>query len=51
MQGVAMKIHTSRFGEIEVPDDALIDFPRGVIGFRNARRFVIFDCGEQGMFK
>ncbi|MDR0868097.1 MAG: flagellar assembly protein FliW [Planctomycetota bacterium] len=46
-----MNILTSRFGEIEVPDESLIEFPRGIIGFRDARRFVIFDCGEQGIFK
>lgn len=46
-----MKVQTSRFGEIEVPDESLIVFPEGVIGFRTATRFVIFDCGEEGVFK
>lgn len=46
-----MKIKTTRFGEIDVPDDSLITFPEGVIGFKEARGFVIFDCGDQGIFK
>lgn len=46
-----MKITTTRFGEIDVPDDSLITFPEGVIGFKDARGFVIFDCGDQGLFK
>lgn len=46
-----MKVETSRFGEIEVPDDSMITFPEGVIGFKDARGFVIFDCGEDGIFK
>ena len=46
-----MKIATTRFGEIEVPDNSLINFPNGIIGFKDAHRFVIFGCGEQGIFK
>ena len=46
-----MKVKTTRFGEIDVPDDTLITFPEGVIGFKEARGFVIFDCGDQGLFK
>ena len=46
-----MKVKTSRFDEIEVPDKALITFAEGIIGFREATRFVIFDCGEDGIFK
>ncbi len=46
-----MKVQTSRFGEIEVPAETLITFPEGIIGFRDATRFVIFDCGDEGIFK
>lgn len=46
-----MKVKTTRFGEIDMPEDALITFPEGVIGFKEARGFVIFDCGDQGLFK
>jgi len=46
-----MQVKTSRFGEIDVPEEALISFPEGIVGFRDASRFVIFDCGEDGIFK
>lgn len=46
-----MKIKTSRFGEIELPDETAIEFPEGIVGFKEARRFVMFDCGEEGIFK
>ncbi len=46
-----MKVKTTRFGEIEVPDESLITFPEGVVGFKDAHGFVIFDCGDQGIFK
>lgn len=46
-----MKIKTTRFGEIDLPDETLITFPEGIIGFRDATGFVMFDCGEDGLFK
>ena len=46
-----MKVKTSRFGEIEVPDSSLISFPDGVVGLRENKRFVIFDCGDDGVLK
>lgn len=46
-----MKVKTSRFGEIEIPDSTLITFPDGMIGFPENKNFVIFDCGEDGVFK
>ena len=42
-----MLVKTSRFGEVTVDDSAAIDFPEGIVGFPDARRFVIFD-GPQG---
>lgn len=46
-----MKVKTSRFGEIDLPDDTVIHFPEGVVGFKDASRWVLFDCGEEGIFK
>ncbi len=46
-----MIVKTSRFGDKEVPDDALLTFPEGVIGFRDATRFVMFECSDDGIFK
>ncbi len=46
-----MKIRTSRFGEVEVKDSATIRFPDGIVGFPEARSFVIFDGPEGTPFK
>ncbi len=46
-----MIVKTSRFGDKEVPDSALLTFPEGVIGFRDATRFVMFECTDDGLFK
>lgn len=46
-----MKVQTSRFGEIEVPDESVIRFPEGIVGFRETTEFVMFDCGDEGVFK
>jgi flagellar assembly factor FliW len=46
-----MKIQTTRFGELDLPDESVIHFPEGIIGFKDARRFVLFDCGDEGIFK
>ena len=36
-----MLIQTSRFGEIEIEEDQIINLPSGLIGFSEDRRFVI----------
>ena len=36
-----MLIQTSRFGEIEIDEDQIINLPSGLIGFSEDRRFVI----------
>jgi flagellar assembly factor FliW len=35
--------HSARFGELEVPEDSVIEFPSGMIGFPRAQRFVMLD--------
>jgi len=34
---------SSRFGEITVPSDSLIEFPTGIIGFPNQNRYVMLE--------
>ncbi len=46
-----MIVKTSRFGDKEVPDETLLIFPEGVIGFKDATRFVMFECSDDGLFK
>ena len=36
-------IKSTRFGELKVPADSVIEFPSGLIGFPGAHRFVMFD--------
>ena len=41
-----MKLDTVRFGSIEVEEKDLIEFPRGLIGFEQLRRFVVLEGPE-----
>ncbi len=43
-------VHSSRFGELEVPQEAVIDFPAGLIGV-GGRRFALLTREESGAFK
>lgn len=36
-----MKIKTTRFGEVEVADDKILQFPEGIIGFHSLKRFAL----------
>jgi flagellar assembly factor FliW len=38
-----MRIAGTRFGDIEVDDDKEIVFPRGLIGFADAKRYVLIE--------
>ena len=48
MEGADMKINTKIFGEIEIPDDKMIFFENGIIGFPDLKRFVLLHNEEQG---
>ena len=39
----AIPLHSRRFGSYDVPAERLLTFPDGLIGFRDARRFVLLD--------
>jgi flagellar assembly factor FliW len=43
-------VDSTRFGELEVPAEALIDFPDGMIGV-GGRRFALLEREESGAFK
>ena len=45
-----MKILTSRFGEIEVEDSAVVGMPAGVIGFPGRQRYVIIRHNPESPF-
>jgi flagellar assembly factor FliW len=43
-------VDSSRFGELQVPDAAVVDFPAGLIGV-GGRRFALLTREESGAFK
>jgi flagellar assembly factor FliW len=43
-------VDTTRFGKLEIPDEALVDFPDGMIGV-GGRRFALLEREESGAFK
>lgn len=43
-----MKVNTRIFGEIEVSDDKLITFEKGIIGFPELRHFTLLHDEERG---
>lgn len=38
-----MKLHTSRFGEIEIDESKVINFPHGILGFPETKRYIMLD--------
>ena len=46
-----MKIDTTRFGLIELPDEAVIHFPRGLYGLEKARSYCMLKHDEPGRFQ
>jgi len=45
-----MVIETSRFGTVEVDEDRLIEFPKGVLGFPNQHQYALIQTGDQSSF-
>jgi flagellar assembly factor FliW len=47
-----LKIESPRFGTLEVEPSRIIEFPRGLVGFENCRRFSLFHAegGEPTYF-
>lgn len=43
-----MKINTRIFGEIEIADDKIITFEKGIIGFPDMKRFTLIHDVEKG---
>lgn len=38
-----MKFNTTRFGEIDIPQEDIITFPQGILGFSDSHRYVILN--------
>lgn len=45
-----MNVETSRFGTVEIDDDRIIEFPAGLLGFSNFRRYVLLQPDDDGIF-
>lgn len=43
-----IKVKTTRFGEIEVRDEDLLELPAGLIGFPELKRYVLLDHDSKG---
>lgn len=45
-----MVIQTSRFGAVSLQNDDLIEFPEGILGFNDLRKFVLLDDPTDEIF-
>lgn len=45
-----MQVRTSRFGVIDVAEDRIIQFPRGILGFPSAKRFALLEPADEACF-
>ena len=45
-----MDVETSRFGTVEVDDQRVITFAKGLLGFPNHKRFVLIQPNDEGYF-
>src|SRR6185437_16288742 len=45
-----MTIHTSRFGAISITPEDVLNFPEGLLGFNEMRRFVLLDDQADEIF-
>lgn len=45
-----MVIHTSRFGAVSITSEDIINFPEGMLGFNELRRFVLLDDPTDEIF-
>jgi flagellar assembly factor FliW len=45
-----MMIQTSRFGAVRLQDDDVIEFPEGILGFNDLRKFVLLDDPNDEIF-
>jgi flagellar assembly factor FliW len=46
-----MKYRSSRFGTLDVADEAILEFPSGLLGFPDQRRYVMLDHDTDAPFK
>lgn len=47
----SISFRTSRFGDVTVAEDRVINFMHGVPGFERLRRFILIDHDAEGVFR
>ncbi|HRJ50154.1 MAG: flagellar assembly protein FliW [Phycisphaeraceae bacterium] len=45
-----MEVRTTRFGVVDIAEDRVITFPKGLLGFSEFRRFCLLEPGEDSCF-
>ncbi|MEX2673296.1 MAG: flagellar assembly protein FliW [Phycisphaeraceae bacterium] len=45
-----MIVNTTRFGPVEVDQQRVLTFPKGVLGFPQAKQFALIQPGDEGQF-
>jgi flagellar assembly factor FliW len=45
-----MDVRTTRFGVIQIAEDRVITFPKGLLGFPMAKRYCLLEPGEDACF-
>lgn len=45
-----MDVRTTRFGVIQIAEDRVITFPKGLLGFPSARRYCLLEPGDDACF-
>jgi flagellar assembly factor FliW len=45
-----MIVNTTRFGEVEVDEERIITFPKGLLGFPRFKRFVLMEPAAESYF-
>ena len=44
--GATIHVHSERFGTYEVPEERLLTFPNGLVGFPDGHRFALLDASR-----
>jgi flagellar assembly factor FliW len=45
-----MNVRTTRFGNVEIADDRVITFPKGLLGFSEQKRFCLLEPADDSAF-
>lgn len=45
-----MQVHTTRFGVLQIPDDRVLEFPKGLLGFSQFTRYCLLEPGDDACF-